>query len=130
MTNDDNPPRIKPRLIATPKPRELYWCDFPKDAQLPEFWKRRPVVIVSRFNTLHGAVTVIPCSTKEQRDDWAVKLATSIDDKEGSWAVCNQPCTVAVSRLFLPHGGKRKVSEAEFSAVLVKLLKWLPTPRT
>jgi len=127
MTNEELPPRFRPKLIFTPKTRELYWCDFPKDAQLPEFWKRRPVIIVSRLNTLHGAVTVIPCSTQEQRDSWAVKLSGTIDGTPGdSWAICDKPTTVAVSRLLLPHGGKRKVSEAEFTQVLAKLLEWLP----
>jgi mRNA interferase MazF len=131
MTNEDTPPRYEPRLIATPKPREMYWCDFPKDAQLPEFWKRRPVIIISRFNTLRGAVTVIPCSTKDQRDSWAVKLEETLDGTPGgSWAVCNQPTSVAVSRLMLPRGGKRKVTQEEFGAILAKLYEWLPTINT
>jgi hypothetical protein len=41
------PPRVEPRLLVVPAIRELYWCDFPADAQLPEFWKRRPVIVVS-----------------------------------------------------------------------------------
>lgn len=57
------------------KVRQLLWCDFPQDAQLPEFWKRRPVVILSHKNTLHGAVTVIPCSTQAQPGNkWAFPL--------------------------------------------------------
>lgn len=75
MNQKNTPPRVAPRLKAAPKIRNLYWCDFPEDAQLPEFWKRRPVIIVSRKRTLHGTVTVIPCSTDPQDDnEWAVNI--------------------------------------------------------
>ncbi len=37
----------QPRIIAAPKIRQLYWCDFWCDAQLPEMWKTRPVIVVS-----------------------------------------------------------------------------------
>ena len=76
----EKPPRVAPKLKARPSIRQLYWCDFPQDAQLPEFWKRRPVVIVSYKNTLSGAVTVVPCSSQDQTDnEWAVRLKTTID---------------------------------------------------
>jgi mRNA interferase MazF len=123
----NTPPKIAPRLKAAPKTRNLYWCDFPKDAQLPEFWKRRPVIIVSRKRTLHGTVTVIPCSTASQNEnEWAVELQTSIDGRR-SWAICDKPCTVAVSRL-LPHSGVvPKLPQDEFEQVLKRLLEWLPS---
>ena len=126
MNQQNTPPRVAPRLKAAPKIRNLYWCDFPEDAQLPEFWKRRPVIIVSRKRALHGAVTVIPCSTDPQDDnEWAVKIKTSIDKRE-SWAICDKPCTVAVSRL-LPHSGAvPRLPQDEFALVLGKLLEWLP----
>ena len=57
----EKPARVQPRVKAAPKIRQLYWCDFPKDAQLPEFWKTRAVLIMSVRNTLHGAVTRTPC---------------------------------------------------------------------
>ncbi|WP_425444048.1 type II toxin-antitoxin system PemK/MazF family toxin [Thalassospira mesophila] len=77
----------------------MYWCDFPKDAQLPEFWKRRPVIILSFRNTLHGAVTVVPCSTQTQKDARSTfPLRTTIDGK-AAWAICDKITTVAVSRL-------------------------------
>ena len=91
------PPRVQPRLLAVPAIRELYWCDFPADAQLPEFWKRRPVIVVSFKNTLRGAVTVIPCSSQDQAGNpWAYALATTIDGKQPSWAIWDKPTTVAV----------------------------------
>jgi hypothetical protein len=50
----DKPPRVQPRILAAPKIRQIYWCDFWLDAHLPEMWKTRPVVVVSYKNTLHG----------------------------------------------------------------------------
>lgn len=126
MSENNTPPKIKPRLRAAPKIRNLYWCDFPEDAQLPEFWKRRPVIVVSRKCTLYGTATVIPCSTATQDgNEWAVKIKTSIDDSD-SWAICDKPYTVAVSRL-LPHSGAvPRLPQEEFAEVLSKLLEWLP----
>lgn len=125
-SDPETPPKVQPRLKAAPKIRNMYWCDFPKDAHLPEFWKRRPVIVISRIRNLHGAVTVIPCSTAPQDGNkWAVKLTTSIDGRE-SWAVCDKPCTVAVSRL-APHSGTvPTLPQDEFVLVLEKVLDWLP----
>ena len=127
MSDSEKSPKIQPRLKAAPKIRNMYWCDFPQDAQLPEFWKRRPVIIISRKRALHGAVTVIPCSILPQDDnEWAVKLHTSIDGRV-SWAICDKVYTVAVSRL-LPHPGTvPKLPQEEFERVLKKLLEWLPS---
>jgi mRNA interferase MazF len=97
------PPRIKPTLKSAPKIRQLYWCDFPKDAQLPELWKNRPVVILSYRNSLFSTVTVVPCTTGEsnEHNKWAFPLRTTIDGKPG-WAICDKVTTVAVSRLTVP----------------------------
>ena len=122
------PPRIKPRLRAAPKIRQLYWCDFPKDAHLPEFWKRRPVVVVSYKNTLHGAVTVVPCSTLSQDGNkWAVPLKTALDS-ETHWAICDKITSIAVSRLSSHRGQVIRVTEQEFNIVLERVLEWLPKP--
>ena len=127
MISDKKPPKVPHRLKAAPKIRNLYWCDFPNDAHLPEFWKRRPVIVVSRKRTLHGSVTVIPCSTTLQdNNEWAVELKTSIDGRR-SWAICDKPYTVAVSRL-VPHSGSvPRLPQDEFEQVLRKLLEWLPS---
>lgn len=128
MSTDDSdkPPRVVPRLKAVPAIRQLYWCDFPADAHLPEFWKRRPVLIVSFKNALSGAVTVIPCSSQDQTGNpWAIRLQTTIDGS-ASWAICDKPYTVAVSRLTPDKSGIKRLPESEFNDVLMLLFKWLP----
>ncbi|WP_207919164.1 type II toxin-antitoxin system PemK/MazF family toxin [Methylobacterium segetis] len=77
-----------------PKVRDFYWCDFPVDAHLPEFWKRRPVIVIATDRTLSGAVTVVPCSSQPQPENrWAYRLATTIDGSPESWAICDKPTT-------------------------------------
>ncbi len=126
---DDKPLRIAPRIKAAPKIRQLYWCDFPLDAHLPEFWKTRPVLIVSYRNTLGGVVTVIPCSTVDQSgNEWAVKLSMALSEGEINWAICDKLASAAVSRLSLYPGPIKRLPEDEFNQVLGKILKWLPKP--
>jgi len=120
------PPKIKPRLKAVPKVRQLYWCDFPKDAQLPEFWKWRPVIILSMNATLHGAVTVVPCSTQAQPNPkLAFPLRTTIDGR-AAWAICDKPTTVAVSRLAPDKNGIGRLPPDEFHQMLKLVLDLLP----
>jgi mRNA interferase MazF len=124
------PPSVPPRVTSAPSIRQLYWCDFPQDAQLPEFWKRRPVVIVSFKNTLHGAVTVVPCSTQAQPGNkWAFPLQTTIDGR-AAFAICDKLTTVAVSRLVPDKAGIPRMPVAEFDDMLRLVLKWLPVPST
>jgi len=47
---------LHPRLTAVPAIPQLYWCDFPADAQLPELWKTRPIVIVRRRSRINESV--------------------------------------------------------------------------
>lgn len=123
---DDRPPRIQPRLVSAPKIRRLYYCDFWKDAQLPEFWKTRPVVVVSFKDTLHGPCTVIPTSTDPQQgNNWAHEFSVGFDGIQ-SWAVCNHPVTIAPSRLSQFKGRIPIVPQVDFDAILRLLLIWLP----
>jgi len=125
----DPPPKVEPRLKSIPKIREMFWCDFPQDAQLPEFWKRRPVIILSYRTILAGAVTVIPCSTAAQpNNQWAFPLQTTIDGR-AAFAICDKPTTVAVSRLLPDRNGIRRMPEPEFDAMLALILAWLPKPK-
>ena len=124
----EKPPRVPPRLKQAPKIRDMLWCDFPKDAQLPELWKRRPVIVIAADRTLGGAVTVIPCSSKPQDGNrWAFRLATPIDGIGPSWAICDKPTTVAVSRLSLEGNARKRLPEKEFTAVLTLMLTRLPS---
>lgn len=126
VEEEEKPPRIAPRLKAAPSIRQLYWCDFQKDAHLPEFWKTRPVLIVSFKNTLAGAVTVIPCSSQNQDgNEWAIRLQTTING-ERSWAICDKPTTVAVSRLSPEKSGIARLPVWEFNPILALMLNWLP----
>lgn len=128
---EEKPPRVAPRIIAAPKIRQLYWCDFWRDAQLPEFWKTRPVVVVSYRNSLHGPCLVLPTSTDPQDGNpWARKLSIKPDGRSESWVICNQLSTVAVSRLSQFKGRIPRLSETEFDEILALLLEWLPTPTT
>jgi mRNA interferase MazF len=123
---DETPPKLQPRLKSAPKIRQFYWCDFPKDAQLPEFWKRRPVVILSKTATLHGAVTVIPCSTQTQQNPrFAFPLRTTIDGR-AAWAICDKLTTVAVSRLLPTQGVIVRMPADEFHEMLKVVLDILP----
>ncbi len=124
------PPKVPPRLVGAPRIRQLFWCDFQQDAQLPEFWKRRPVVILSFKNTLHGTVTVIPCSTQAQPGNkWAFPLQTTIDGR-AAWAICDKITSVAVSRLLPDKDGMVRMPENEFDDLLRLVLNWLPVPST
>jgi mRNA interferase MazF len=126
VAEDDKPPRVAPRVRAVPSIRQLYWCDFPKDAHLPEFWKCRPVVVLSYKNTLSGAVTVVPCSSQDQgQNRWAYKLLTTIDSNP-SWAICDKITTVAVSRLVPHKGAVPRLGPDEFHEMLAVVLSWLP----
>ena len=130
MSEQETPPRIPPKLKSAPKVRQFYWCDFPKDAQLPEFWKNRPVIILScRRIKLHGSVVVIPCSTQAQPNNpFAFPLRTTIDGK-AAWGICDKPTTVAVSRLTPDKQGIRRMPDDEFQELLSLVLDFLPSPR-
>jgi|LakMenE01Jun11ns_1017448.scaffolds.fasta_scaffold9818411_1 mRNA interferase MazF len=125
---EDRPARVVPRIKAAPAIRQIYWCDFWPNAQLPEMWKRRPVVVLSFKNSLYGPCLVIACSTDPQNGDsakWAHKLSVSLDGRE-TWAVCNHLYTVAPSRLSVDKRGIQRLSEKEFNEILAKALAWLP----
>jgi mRNA interferase MazF len=125
---EQQPPRVTPRITAAPKLRQVYWCDFPQDAQLPEMWKRRPIVVVSYKNTLRGPCTVIPLSTEPQGDSpWAWEMSISLDGRK-NWAVCNHLYTVAPSRFWTFRGPIPMVAESEFNEILKRITAWLPRP--
>lgn len=125
--DDDNmPPRVKLRLKAAPKIRGVYWCDLPKDAQLPEFWKTRPVLVISKQSTLYGTVTVLPFTTKSQPDNPNAYRVESPIDGEPSWVICDYLTTVAVSRLSPPRRVIPRLNQTDFDRVLAITFARLP----
>jgi mRNA interferase MazF len=125
---EPKPPRVEPRIIAAPKIRQVYWCDFPEDAQLPEMWKTRPVIVISFKNQLYGPCLVVPTSTDPQDGNpWAHKLSVTFEGVQ-SWVVCNHLCTFAPSRFSQFKGKIPLVPEADFNAILALINKWLPVP--
>ncbi|MGJ8586982.1 MAG: type II toxin-antitoxin system PemK/MazF family toxin [Yoonia sp.] len=124
------PKRYEPNVTAAPRPRQIYWCDLPEDAHLPEFWKRRPVVILSANARLYGHVTVIPLSTKAQPDNKNAHSFKSILPGELiSWAICDHILTIAVSRLTAPMRRIPRVDHDDFQTILQLVHKNIPTPR-
>ena len=79
----NKPPWVPPRIKAAPKIRQIYWCDYWKDARLPEMWKTRPVIVVSYKNTLTGPCLVVPVSTEPQDNN---RVGTPAFDRDrGGW---------------------------------------------
>jgi mRNA interferase MazF len=125
----DKPPRIKPKLRAAPKIRNIYWCDFWEDVMLPEMWKKRPVLVVSYKNTLSGPCSVLAISTDPQEglsEEWGYKLPIQVQKGRDSWVVCNHIYTVSPSRLEQVGGGVLRLDEPNFNSILEKMLTWLP----
>lgn len=120
------PPHIKPRLKSAPRIRQVFWCDFPHDSILPEFWKKRPVLVLSKNAKLYGNVTVLPFSTKSQPNNPAAYPLQSPIEHKKAWIICNYVTTVSVSRLSCSHSGAPRLSEEEFHKVISLMLKYLP----
>jgi mRNA interferase MazF len=118
------------RIAAAPKIRQIYWCDLWNDAQLPEMWKRRPVVVISFRHRLNSVSLVIPTTTIDQTgNEWGHPLSVQVEEGRNSWAVCNQPSTVANSRFYpVKDGPIPLLPIADFNAILEKLNRWLPKP--
>lgn len=126
-------PTQKKILIKTaPAIRQFFWCNFPnpQDVHLPEFWKKRPVIILSHRNKINGSVIVVPCTTAEENmhNEWAVKLEQSINDVT-SYAICDKITTIATSRLSLPVGGCVRALQSDFDEILKKIYTFLPTQK-
>lgn len=127
MTRQSTPPiYVKPRLKGPPRMRQMFWCDFPMDARLPELWKRRPVIILSKNASLYGTATVVPVSTQDQgHSPFAFKLDSTFDAKP-AWAICDKITTVAVSRLVPNKTGNVRLPPEEFDGMLRVVLGLLP----
>lgn len=122
------PGRRHLRIKSAPKAKQVFWCDYPdpEHSQTPEFYKRRPVVVLSRKATLHGVVTVVPLSGKPQTDSRNSQRIRSPIKGKVAWAVCNHVHTVSTRRLDTPSGGNLRVSEDDFQDILKKVCNSLP----
>jgi mRNA interferase MazF len=133
QTSEPEAPAGRVVLKSAPKLRAVYWCRFWDDAMRPEFFKTRPVVVVSLQNALDGPVRVVPLTTKPQGTNrWAHKLSENPNPARpglDSWAVCNHVYTVSCARLSQMGGTVPRMQQADFDAVVRLLLAGLPTPR-
>ncbi len=114
---------------------DIYWCKFHDETEieLPEMWKTRLCVIVSRKNSIHGKVTVLPLSTSlsNDTDPMAVEASNTVRerlDRRRTWILCDHPCTVATSRLVQVKGAVPKLTGGELKAVLMLMVKALAQP--
>ncbi len=117
-------------LRSSPRIRAVYWCRFWADALRPEFFKTRPVVVVSRANRMDGPIMVVPLTTKPQcNNKWAHKLRTNPNPRKPDLnrAVCNHICTVSCARLSQMDGGVPRMEQSDFDAVVCSMLKALPS---
>ncbi|WP_455476881.1 type II toxin-antitoxin system PemK/MazF family toxin [Bartonella sp. B41] len=119
------PPRIKPRIQSAPRIRQVFWCDFPHDAILPEFWKKRPVLILSKNAKRYGNVTVLPFTTKSQPNNPAAYSLQSPIENRKAWIICDYVTTISVSRLSCSHTVPR-VPQEDFDKIVALMLKYLP----
>lgn len=123
-------------LKAAPRLGDIYWCDFhaPEYVHLPEMWKRRPVIVVSRKNVIKGAVMILPFSTNEKNstNKMAYPVPEAVIEKLGadiSWVLCDHICTVANSRLRPTHGKVLTLKGAELSDILTLMHSALGAPQ-
>lgn len=126
------PKRFRPVIKATPRVGDVYWCKFHQETEieLPEMWKTRPCVIVSRKNAIHGKVTVLPFSTSASNaaDPMAVEASATVRarlDGRQTWVLCDHPCTVATSRLRQVKGAVPRLTGGELKTVLTLMTKAL-----
>jgi mRNA interferase MazF len=129
------PKKFKPVIRASPRVGDVYWCKFhaETEVELPEMWKTRPCVVVSRKSTLYGKVTVLPFSTSlsNATDPLAVEASRTVRerlDRKRTWILCDHPCTVATSRLLQVGGGVPKLTSNELKAVLTLMTTALAAP--
>jgi mRNA interferase MazF len=120
------------KITKAPLIRNLYWCGLWTDAINPEFWKKRPVIVVTHKSTLKGPCLVVPLTTLNQdTNPWAHKLLVNyIDRSVDTWAVCNHLMTVSPSRLSTVKGKVPRLTEAEFAPIFEKIFKLFPKPKT
>jgi len=126
----ERPPKITPSVVRVPRIGELYWCDLPKDAHLPELWKRRSVVVISKNVTMNGTVVVFPTtSASEKMSEHMHEISRSLDERT-SYAICDKPMTLAVSRFYRAGPtGIPKLPMNEVDDLIRALYQVVPAPQ-
>jgi hypothetical protein len=64
----------------------------------------------------------------QREQPMGLQLSIKIEDAHDSWAVCNQPSTVAPSRFSQFKGEIPLLPKEDFNQVIELLAKWLPVP--
>lgn len=129
-TGGESPNKKTSVLKSAPKLGEVFWCSFSEENINPEFYKTRPVIVVSYKNSLHGPILVVPFSTKEQTNNaWAIEAKNVVpSDKRDSWAVCNHLYTVSCSRLIPDRGRVFRIKGDLLKSILTLVRKWIADP--
>ena len=114
------------RIKTSPKVGNLYWCRFvPEEViHLPEIWKTRPVVIISRKNNLRGKVVVLPLSSAQENEQnpFSLPVSARLSALLGgrvSWVLCDHPLTVATSRLEYLERMPVRMDQEEFDRMIL-----------
>lgn len=136
MTEEPRPKAYPVVIRAAPKLGAVYWCEFPdaSHVHLPEMWKIRPVVIVSRKNVLHGKVMALPFSTSEgnAQNPFAIRISDDFSTRmEGmpSWVLCDHITTIATSRLRQHRGQVLRLAGQELASILLLMRSALGSPQ-
>jgi len=130
---EEKPPYRKPSLKSAPRIRQILACRFPNGgaaflngAIAPEFYKIRPVLIISKKARLDGIATILPLTTSPQNGNPAAyKIISGITPKQ-SWIICDYITSISVARL----SAERRIilfpPEEEFAQILALMHRFLP----
>ncbi len=131
--------RYPVKIKAAPKVGSIYWCSLHPEniIHLPEFWKKRPVIIISRKNMLYGKVIVLPVTTDDDNERYenSIELSKATSAKingKRCWVVCDHPMTVATSRLDFVSKNPPRIDPDELAPILNKchslIAGWISLP--
>jgi mRNA interferase MazF len=128
--------RFDVKIKAAPKPSAIYWCSLHPEGtiHIPEFWKKRPVLIISRRGTLHGKVICLPMTTDDDNTanpaaiEISAEVRAKIDNKR-TWVITDHPMTVATSRLDMIGETPPKISGWEFGEILAAVHAHIVAPQ-
>lgn len=128
--------KFEVRIKAAPKPGAIYWCSLhPENTiHIPEFWKKRPVLVISKRGSLNGKVICLPMTTDDDNanNSAAIEISAEIRakiDNKRTWVITDHPMTVATSRLDMIGKTPPKVTGAEFGAILAAVHANIVTPQ-